>query len=128
MFSIGFIELLMVAIVGLLVMGPDRLPGAVREATVWIRRVRQYIRSVHQEIEEQIDDIQNDEALLQMRQGRQLLDDTKRDISNALNGPTKRGEAVDSKHSGPLNGEDPAEELYRQKSPRSTADHAQNRQ
>lgn len=81
----------MVAVVALLVMGPDRLPGAVREASVWIRRIRQYIQSVRRDIEEQLDDVENDQVFAQMREGRKLLDDTKRDINEALN-PLRKNE------------------------------------
>lgn len=41
MFNIGFGEVLLIAVIGLLVFGPDRLPDAVRNAAQWLRQVRE---------------------------------------------------------------------------------------
>ena len=38
MFDIGFSELLVIAVVALLVLGPERLPKAARFAGLWVRR------------------------------------------------------------------------------------------
>lgn len=84
MFSIGFIELVVVAIVGLLVLGPDKLPGAVREAATWIRRIRRYASKVREEIEEQMDDLERDAALEELRKGRKLLDDARRKMNQSV--------------------------------------------
>ena len=40
MFDMGFFELLVIAVVGLLVIGPERFPGAVRACGLWIGRTR----------------------------------------------------------------------------------------
>ncbi|MCY3639500.1 MAG: Sec-independent protein translocase protein TatB, partial [Gammaproteobacteria bacterium] len=40
MFDIGFPELMLVAIVGLLVIGPNRLPEALRTLGLWLGRMR----------------------------------------------------------------------------------------
>lgn len=39
-FGIGLFELVMIAVVALLVLGPERLPGAMREVAKWIRQLR----------------------------------------------------------------------------------------
>lgn len=39
-FGIGLFELVMIAIVALLVLGPERLPGAMREVAKWMRQLR----------------------------------------------------------------------------------------
>lgn len=54
MFDIGFLELLLVAVVSLLVLGPERLPVAARKAGLWIGRVRRFTSQVSQEIDKQI--------------------------------------------------------------------------
>lgn len=54
MFDIGFAELLLIAVVGLLVLGPERLPGAVRTTSLWIGRLRRSFSSMKQEIEREI--------------------------------------------------------------------------
>lgn len=59
MFDIGFTELLLVAIVALLVLGPERLPQALRTLGLWIGRMRRSFNAVRDEIEREIgmDDI-----------------------------------------------------------------------
>jgi|GEM_PF-2133241 len=51
MFDIGFSELLVIAIVALLVLGPERLPKAARFAGLWLRRARAQWDSVKMELE-----------------------------------------------------------------------------
>ncbi|MDH5409282.1 MAG: Sec-independent protein translocase protein TatB, partial [Gammaproteobacteria bacterium] len=46
MFDIGFWELAIIAVVGLLVIGPERLPGVARTAGMWIGRTRRFITTV----------------------------------------------------------------------------------
>ena len=40
MFDIGGLELLLIAVVGLLVIGPERLPEALRTLGLWLGRLR----------------------------------------------------------------------------------------
>jgi len=54
MFDIGFPELILIAIVGLLVIGPERLPEALRTLGLWIGRMRRSFTSVKTEIEKEI--------------------------------------------------------------------------
>ena len=54
MFDIGFPELLLIAVVGLLVIGPDRLPEALRTLGLWLGRMRRSFVSVKAEIEKEI--------------------------------------------------------------------------
>ena len=39
-FGIGLFELVMIAVVALVVLGPERLPGAMREVAKWMRQLR----------------------------------------------------------------------------------------
>jgi sec-independent protein translocase protein TatB len=54
MFDIGFTELLLVGVVALLVLGPDRLPGAVRTAGLWIGRIKRSFSAIKAEVEREI--------------------------------------------------------------------------
>jgi sec-independent protein translocase protein TatB len=54
MFDIGFPELILIAIVGLLVIGPERLPEALRTLGLWIGRMRRSFTNVKAEIEKEI--------------------------------------------------------------------------
>lgn len=55
MFDIGFSELLVVFVVGLLILGPERLPMAAKTAGLWVRKIRRSIQSVQREINAQLD-------------------------------------------------------------------------
>lgn len=54
MFDIGFWELVVIAVIGLLVVGPERLPGFAREAGRWIRRVRRLTGDARREIQREL--------------------------------------------------------------------------
>lgn len=51
MFDVGFSELLIIAVVALLVLGPERLPKAARFAGLWVRKARAQWYSVKSELE-----------------------------------------------------------------------------
>ena len=54
MFDIGMGEVGLIAVVALLVLGPERLPGAARTAGALLRRARQSWHNVQQEIEREL--------------------------------------------------------------------------
>lgn len=54
MFDIGFTELLLIAVVALLVIGPEKLPGAIRTGSVWIGRLKRSYQDIKREVELEI--------------------------------------------------------------------------
>ncbi|UJF21914.1 Sec-independent protein translocase protein TatB [Shewanella sp. OMA3-2] len=52
--GIGFMELLLIGILGLVVLGPERLPVAVRSITGWIRAIKRMANSVKDELEQEL--------------------------------------------------------------------------
>lgn len=54
MFDIGFTELLLVGLVALFVLGPERLPGAVRTTGLWIGRAKRSFANIKAEVEREI--------------------------------------------------------------------------
>jgi len=52
MFDIGFSEIMVVAVISLIIMGPERLPETVRTLSLWLGRVRQFVSSAREEIED----------------------------------------------------------------------------
>ena len=54
MFDIGFSELLLIAVVALVVLGPERLPKAARFAGLWVRKARAQWASVRSELEREL--------------------------------------------------------------------------
>ncbi|WP_426414965.1 Sec-independent protein translocase protein TatB [Aestuariirhabdus sp. LZHN29] len=94
MFDIGFAELLIIGIVALLVLGPERLPTAVRTIALWIGRLKRGFASVKSEIEREVgaDEIRrqlhNESVLKDLGEtGRELQGDIKKaqqDINRTL--------------------------------------------
>lgn len=54
MFDIGFSELLLVFIIGLVVLGPKRLPVAVKTVVGWIRALRSLATTVQNELTQEL--------------------------------------------------------------------------
>ncbi|PID66325.1 MAG: twin-arginine translocase subunit TatB [Gammaproteobacteria bacterium] len=73
MFDIGFSELLLIGVVALIVVGPERLPGVIRTTLGCIRQLKAGLAHVKSEVEQELelDDI------------KQHLDETKADLSDA---------------------------------------------
>lgn len=70
MFDIGFSELILVGIVALLVIGPERLPETVRTAAMWLNRIRRGFNDIKQEVQQEL---HNDAVLRDLRKtGEQL--------------------------------------------------------
>ena len=55
MFDVSFGELMLIAVVALVVLGPERLPGAARTAGALLRRVRRGWDSVRAEVSRELE-------------------------------------------------------------------------
>jgi len=53
-FDIGFSELLLVFVIGLIVLGPERLPVAVKTVVGWIRAIRSLAANVQHELAQEL--------------------------------------------------------------------------
>lgn len=74
MFDIGFFELLLIAILGLLILGPERLPQAVRTVGLWVGRIKRMASSIQQEVNDQ----------LQLEEMRQRLAEHEKRVKDGL--------------------------------------------
>jgi sec-independent protein translocase protein TatB len=54
MFDVGFWELTIIALVALIVIGPERLPKVARTAGLWLGRGRRFIANVKADIDQEI--------------------------------------------------------------------------
>lgn len=54
MFEIGFWELVMVGVVALIVVGPERLPGLARTAGLWLGKARRLFAEVKAEVDREL--------------------------------------------------------------------------
>ena len=80
MFDVGFSELVLIAVVALLVLGPERLPGAARTVGALLRKARQSFESVKAEVEREV----RDEELKRVLKSMPQPSDALRDISEPL--------------------------------------------
>lgn len=55
MFDIGFWEIFLIMVLALLVIGPERLPGAARTAGYWVGRARRFVEGVKSDVEQEFD-------------------------------------------------------------------------
>ncbi len=100
MFDIGFSELLLVGVIALLVLGPERLPRAARTAGRWLGRARATAQRFTAEIDREIKAEELRQALRE--EARQLIDPVvepvaavQKDLS-ALGGEMRAAVAVDA--------------------------------
>ena len=76
MFDIGFTEILVIAVVALLVIGPERLPGVARTLGHLFGRMQRYVNDVKA-------DIQREMELDELKKLRQDVEDSARSIEDA---------------------------------------------
>jgi len=69
MFDVAFSELLLIGVVALVVIGPERLPKVARTAGQWLGRLNRYVSQVKQ-------DIDRDMKLEELRKMQQDMKDT----------------------------------------------------
>ena len=80
MFDIGFLELLVIALITLVVMGPERLPETIRTISLWIGRLKQQLAKTRQDIENEVgmDDIRhqlhNEQVLKELGESKDQLE------------------------------------------------------
>lgn len=70
MFDIGFAELIIIAIVGLLVIGPERLPGAIRTGSAWLGRIKRGFNDIKREVQQEL---HNDAVMQELKNTQQQL-------------------------------------------------------
>lgn len=85
MFEFGLTELAMIALVALLVLGPEKLPRAARTAGLYLRKARATWHSVRADIERELATEDMKKALRDTTEDmKQALRDTDKDMKQAL--------------------------------------------
>ena len=84
MFDIGFPELIVVSIVALLVIGPDKLPETLRSLFLWVGRLRRSLANIRTDIENEIgaDDIRQQLHNESIMRG---LEETRQQLQSVVN-------------------------------------------
>ena len=81
MFDISFAELLLIGVVGLLVVGPEQLPGAVRTVLAWVNRFRRSFDQIRTEVRREL---HNDEIMQKLKAESQQLEQQVRDTTQSV--------------------------------------------
>ena len=81
MFDIGFAELLLIGVVGLLVVGPEQLPGAVRTVLAWVNRFRRSFDQIRTEVRREL---HNDEVLQKLKEESKQLERQVRETTQSV--------------------------------------------
>jgi len=89
MFDIGFWELALIAVVALLVIGPERLPGVARTAGMWVGRLRRFVGTVKADIDREIKADQLKQILDQQAKLTELQEIIEEPVSAAKSGQAK---------------------------------------
>lgn len=90
MFDVGFSELLLVAIIALLVLGPERLPETVRTVTLLLGRLRRQFHDLRAEVEREIGaeeiraQLRNESILEDLRRSRSDLEQTGSELRSSI--------------------------------------------
>lgn len=106
MFDIGFSELLVIAVVALVVLGPERLPKAARFAGLWVRRARNQWDSVKQELEREL---HADEIKRQFREAQDSVRDTEAQLRASGEAVRREAEQMRQQVHADPNGTEPAD-------------------
>jgi sec-independent protein translocase protein TatB len=107
MFDVGFFELLLIGVVALLVVGPERLPKLARTAGMWLGRGKRFVSSVKEDIDREIRADELRQVLEKQKRNNPLheivedtkksFDDIKAETESAV-GMKEKPSASDSKH------------------------------
>jgi sec-independent protein translocase protein TatB len=106
MFDIGFPELLLVSVIALLVIGPEKLPQTIKTLSLWLGRFKASLSNIKAEIEAEIgadeirQQIHNESILKELNESKQhlqgIVDETKNTFKS-INDTTRDLTNLDTK-------------------------------
>ena len=102
MLDIGFTELLLIAVIALVVLGPERLPGAIRTTAYWVGKLRRSFQNARDELERELNveeikrQIHNENVMRELEKTKASLQES---LSDPLNEHSKEAEVSESSHS-----------------------------
>ena len=114
--NIGWGEMLVLVVVGLVVLGPERLPGAIRWSTGALRQARDYLSGVTSQLREdmgpEFDDLRGQLGELQKLRGmtpraaltKHLLDGDDSIFTGNFDTPTSKTQSAPTETPQPTNG------------------------
>lgn len=104
MLDIGFLELMLIGIVALLVLGPERLPKAARTTGLWIGKIKRTVSGMQREISAQLE---AEELRQKLNEQQQKLDDSlkkaKQEVESITDAPSSSRTANSAGSNSPGN-------------------------
>lgn len=102
MFDIGFWELLLLGVIALLLVGPQRLPRLAYEAGRWLGRLQRILRNARSELEREFHNYEIQQTLReqekQLKQLEESTEATRRELNEELDSLEK--ELKSPEHTG----------------------------
>ncbi|NND89943.1 MAG: twin-arginine translocase subunit TatB [Granulosicoccus sp.] len=104
MFDVGFTEILLIGIVALIVIGPERLPAVARTAGQWVAKLQRFVRGVKSDLASELEsgDLKKliGDQREQINELKQMVSSAKKDFETttreAVKGAKKNLEAMES--------------------------------
>ena len=81
MFDVGFAELVLIAVVGLLVIGPEQLPDTIRTLSAWLNKIRRSYNDIRMEVQQEL---HNESILKELRDTGEHIKNESEEIKSAL--------------------------------------------
>ena len=89
MFDSGFLEMLIVGIIALIVVGPERLPGVAAKAGKMVGKMKAFVANTKEDIEKEIrtDEMRSmlNEQKEEISELRDMMKNTQSDVTSSLN-------------------------------------------
>jgi sec-independent protein translocase protein TatB len=115
MFDIGFWELLVIGLVALVVIGPERLPGVARTVGHYVGKMQRFVAGVKSDIQQELDASELRELLQeqdkQLKSLREMVQDTRQEVQQSVSKAESDLQEAAGKYHGigkPLDDDSPA--------------------
>ncbi len=120
MFDIGIMELGLIAVVALLVIGPERLPAVARTVGFWFGKARKFVSSVQEDFNREVVKSEELKRLVE-EQGKikdvheiieQTIDESRKTVATGakLTGEQKQNEQIEQKETPQIDSQDSRQE------------------
>lgn len=122
MFDIGFAELIIIGIVALVVIGPERLPEAIRTGSAWLNRLRRGFNDIKQEVQQEL---HNDSVMRELRDSGEKLRREGESLKKQFNSPltsTQSEKTADKPADAPVGSSKASADSDRAESPGQSRD------
>jgi sec-independent protein translocase protein TatB len=94
MFEVGFQEIVLIALLALIVLGPEKLPKLAAQLGRWTGRARSMARNLRQQLEQEVS---YDDLLKQKQAAEEALRKANADIAASINPPPTPAQPVEAK-------------------------------